>query len=322
MKRLLITGVTGFAGGHVAEALLLREDIEIIGVSRHGKWPEDLQHLSNRIQLLPCDLTEAEDIGEILRDAAPHWILHLAGYASVANAENAGTEAWAGNLTATENLYRAVGQSGGQPKILYVGSGFVYANPNDVVPDETCELRGQNVYAGSKCAADKLSADHCRKGLQIVRARPLNHIGPRQSSEYAVASFARQIALIEAGRQEPVIETGNLAARRDVTDVRDVAQAYVALLNHGRAGEAYNIASERLYSMRAILQRLLGMSSVEVEIRRQERLVRQVDPPVLRINAAKLRRETGWQPGIGLAETLQDTLSYWRTRVEQATLAA
>jgi len=311
---ILVTGATGFAGGHLVEALLQQSGAKIFGVSRGGRWPTCLQHLRNYVTLLPCDLTDPADIAGIVKTVEPQWIYHLAGFANVARAESSSASAWANNVTATRNLYEAVRSWGGTCRILYVGSGLVYAESNDNnVPDEQSPLRGRSVYAASKCAADQLSEEFGRThGLHIVRARPLNHIGPRQSAEFAVASFARQIAAIEQGQQPPWIEVGNLSALRDLTDVRDVVQAYIAMLRGGRPGQAYNVATGQLRSIQSMLEQLLSLSNVQVEVRRLERLMRAGDPAVLRACSAKLRRETGWVPRYSLEDTLRDTLNYWR----------
>jgi GDP-4-dehydro-6-deoxy-D-mannose reductase len=145
-----------------------------------------------------------------------------------------------------------------------------------------------------------------------VRARPFNHVGPRQEPEFAVAHFARQVVAIERGRQEPVLETGDLRPLRDLTDVRDTVAAYLLLLEHGRAGEAYNVASGQGYTMQTVLDRLLSLAGLTVEVRQRTELVRPTEQAAVRADASKLRRETGWEPGFTLDRTLADTMEYWR----------
>jgi GDP-4-dehydro-6-deoxy-D-mannose reductase len=174
-------------------------------------------------------------------------------------------------------------------------------------------LRPDNPYAASKAAADLLSYQYTRHpGLDIVRVRPFNHIGPRQSPQFAVPSFARQLVAIERGRQSPVLETGNLQPCRDLTDVRDIAAAYMLLMERGRGGEAYNVGSGQTHSMQSVLDRLLALSGVSVEVRSKASLIRTTDTAVVRADAGKLRRETGWQPRFTLDQTLRDVLAYWR----------
>src|SRR5262249_23646066 len=150
-------------------------------------------------------------------------------------------------------------------------------------------------------------------GLDIVRVRPFNHIGPRQSAHFAVASFARQIAAIERGRQPPVLETGNLTPRRDLTDVREVVAAYLLLRAKGRTGEAYNVGSGTTHAMQEVLDRLRALSRVPIEVRQRPDLVRATETKAVRADATRLRQQTGWAPRYTLDQTLADTLAYWRT---------
>jgi GDP-4-dehydro-6-deoxy-D-mannose reductase len=313
--RILVTGATGFAGGHLVEALLSQGNERIVGVARHAVWPDVWNHLAGRVELRPCDVGERETLEAILRDVQPERIYHLAGYPHVGRSFQEPEAAWQGNLTATRSLYDAIAHWGGRPRILFVGSGLVYGESEtaDLGWDETCLLRPNNPYAASKAATDLMSYQYTRHpGLDIVRARPFNHIGPHQSPQFAISSFARQLADIERGRQEPVLETGNLQPCRDLTDVRDVAAAYVLLLERGRSGEAYNVGSGQTYAMQTVLDRLIALSGVTVEVRQKANLLRATDAAVIRANTDKLRRETGWSPRFTLDQTLTDTLAYWR----------
>ena len=202
--------------------------------------------MAPHMTLRACDLCDRDAVEAALRDIRPQQIYHLAGYAQVGRSFDEPDVAWSGNLTATRALYEATARWGGRPRILFVGSGLVYGDPDgpDQSQDENCLLRPNSPYAASKAAADLLSYQTAvNPGLDIVRARPFNHIGPRQSSQFAVANFARQAAAIERGELPPVLETGNLGSRRDMTDVRDTVAAYVLLMQKGRSGEAYNVGS-------------------------------------------------------------------------------
>ena len=313
--RILVTGVTGFAGGHLVDALLAHGSDSVVGVSRQGVWPDVWWHLAGKIELRACDLCESAAVEQVLRDVRPQRIYHLAGYPHVGRSFQEPEAAWEGNLLATRRLYDAVARWGGQPRILFVGSGLVYGESEAAAQgcDETCLLCPDNPYAASKAAADLVSYQYTRHpGLDIVRVRPFNHIGPRQSPQFAVSSFARQLVAIERGRQAPVLETGNLQSRRDLTDVRDVVAAYLLLMERGRSGEVYNVGSGLTYAMQTILDRLVALSGVTVEVRQKASLVRATDVPVIRANAEKLRRETGWSAGHTLDQTLTDILMYWR----------
>jgi GDP-4-dehydro-6-deoxy-D-mannose reductase len=318
--RILVTGATGFAGGHLVEALLARaERPQVHGLSRHGTWPAAWQHLAGKIDLRACDAGDTPALEAVLRQTQPEQIYHLAGYAHVGKSIGEPAAAWYGNLTATLSLYEAVARWGGRPRILYVGSGQIYVDPEAPAEsyDEDSPLRPVNPYAASKAAADLASFQWTRApGLDVVRARPFNHVGPRQSPQFAVSHFAQQLADVERGRRPPLLETGNLSPRRDLTDVRDMVRAYVLLMERGRRGEAYNIGTGQTYSMQEVLDRLLARArapgGARVEVRQRTELVRSTDAATVRADAGKLRRETGWAPAWTLDQTLTDMLAYWR----------
>jgi GDP-4-dehydro-6-deoxy-D-mannose reductase len=313
--RILVTGVTGFAGGHLAEALLAPANAELHGLSRRALWPPEWRHLEGRARLWACDMADFRPLADVVGQVRPDAIYHLAGYAQPGKSLNDAAAAWASNLTATRNLYDAVVHWGGRPRILYVGSGLVYgeAKTSERAHTEDSPFRPASPYASSKAAGDLISYEYTRThGLEIVRARPFNHIGPRQSPEFAVGHFARQLAAIEKDHQPPFLETGNLRPERDLTDVRDIVQAYLLLMARGRPGEAYNVASGRTHSMQEVVDRLLTLTSARVEVRQREDLVRSTETAVIRGDSGKLSRETGWAPRYRLEQSLRDTLDYWR----------
>jgi GDP-4-dehydro-6-deoxy-D-mannose reductase len=313
--RVLVTGVTGFAGGHLAEALLALGDRTVIGIARRAVWPDGWHYLDRSVHLSACDVGEQDALEALLREVQPEQIYHLAGYPHVGRSFQEPEAAWEGNLSATRSLYESVARWGGRPRILFVGSGLVYGDSptGEQGCTETDVLWPDNPYAASKAAADLTSYQYTRHpGLDIVRARPFGHIGPRQSPQFAVSSFARQLVAIERGRQAPVLETGNLQPRRDLTDVRDVIAAYLLLMEKGRTGQAYNIGSGQPHAMHTMLKRLIDLSGVRVEVRPKDSLMRATDAAVLRANCDKLQRETGWRPAFALEQTLTDILTYWR----------
>ncbi len=317
-ERVLITGITGFAGGHLAEALLARGGAVVTGVSRRGQWPSEWQHLAGRADLRACDLGDRAAVEAVLREVQPARVYHLAGYAHVGQSLHEPDAAWAGNLAATRSLYDAVVRWGGRPRILFVGSGLIYGDPEvaEQAHDEGCLLRPTTPYSASKAAADLLSYQVTRApGLDVVRARPFNHVGPRQSPKFAVAHFAKQLAAIEQGRQPPPLETGSLSPRRDLTDVRDTVQAYLLLMERGRTGEAYNVGTGQALAMREVLDRLLALSPAQVPVRQRSGLVRTAETLAVRADAGKIGRELGWAPRLTLEQTLTDMLAYWRQTV-------
>lgn len=191
---------------------------------------------------------------------------------------------------------------------------MIYGQPTDGRPvDENCPLRPDTPYAASKAAADLACFQYYRTaGLDVVRARPFNHTGPHQPADFAIPNWARQLAAIERGEQAPVLEVGDLRTHRDLTDVRDVVEAYMLLLEHGEAGEAYNIGSGVSHSMEDVLGRLVALSGLSVEVRTRADLMRPSEQAHITVDAGKLRHRTGWTPAHSLDQTLSDTLAAWR----------
>ncbi len=316
--RILVTGVTGFVGGHLAEGLLADAGAEVHGLGRHADWPPALAHLAGRVRLHAADLADASRVEAVLRDVRPERVYHLAGYASNGQSFREPDAAWAGNLAASRGLYDAVARWGGAPRILHVSSGLVYGAVDDPERplDEAAPLRPVSPYAASKAAADLLAYQVTHSpGLDAVRVRPFNHIGPRQSPQYAVGHFARQLARVERGLAPPRLEAGDLSASRDLTDVRDMATAYRLLMERGRTGEVYNAGSGRAVRMADVLDILRGLIAVPVEVVPRAERMRAVDVGATVTDGSRLRRETGWSPGYTLEQTLRDTLDYWRQAV-------
>lgn len=316
--RILITGITGFVGGHLAEALAAAGGHTLTGISRANGWPPGLGHLTPAVELHEADLLHGPRLEEFIRRSRPEWVFHLAGYANTGASFREPDRCWEDNLTATRSLYDAIARTDIRPRILYASTGLIYGEPDD--PDRPCDerttLKPASPYAASKAAGDLLSYQYTRHpGLDIVRVRLFNQIGPRQSADYAVANFARQIAAIEAGKQPPVIETkGDLSARRDITDVRDMVAAFPLLLERGATGEAYNAGRGETYRIQQLLDRLVAMSRVRVEVRQQPEPGRKADTSVTRADTRKLRQATGWAPRIPLEQSLIDILNDWRKR--------
>jgi GDP-4-dehydro-6-deoxy-D-mannose reductase len=313
--RILITGITGFIGGHLTEALQAEGGHTLIGLSRVGSWPPALAHLTGAAQLHAVDLVDGPPVESIIRDVKPEWLFHLAGYANTGKSFHEPDRCWSDNLGVTRTLYDAIHRSGVRPRILFVSTGLVYGDPEspDEEIDERAVLRPASPYAASKAAADLLSYQYTRSpGLDVVRVRLFSQIGPRQSTDYATANWARQIAAAEAGKQLPVIETGDLSSWRDLTDVRDVVAAFRLLIERGRSGEVYNAGRGRTWRIQEVLDRLIGMARVKVTVRQRVESGRKSDTAVTRVNARKLCETTGWQPRYELDQSLADILDYWR----------
>ncbi|MFL5341957.1 MAG: GDP-mannose 4,6-dehydratase [Gemmataceae bacterium] len=311
--RILITGATGFVGGHLAEALLARGGVELFGLCRKTSWPPESAHLAAHVPLLTSDLLDSSQVAAIVAEARPNWVFHLAAYAHPGGSLHEPDLVWRTNLDGTRRLLSALSRAD-KPRILFVSTGLVYGNA-DGPCGEDHPLRPATPYAASKAAAEMAAYQATRHpGLDVVCVRPFNHVGPRQTRGYVVPDFASQIAAIEAGRQPPVVETGDLSSQRDLTDVRDMVRAYILLLEKGRTGEVYNCGAGSTVSMQDVLDRLVELAKVRVELRRRAEPRRAAETAVTRADTAKLRRETGWKPQFPLDKTLSDTLNYWRTQ--------
>lgn len=318
MATTLITGATGFVGGHLAELLLDRGD-EVVGTSRTARWAPDAAHLGNLVRLVACDVTDPDAVRRVVREVRPARIYHLAAVANVPASFDDPERTWQVNLDGTRHLYEAVRAEAPDARVLFVGSGMVYGRVSaDRLPiAESVPMAPTSPYAASKAAADLMSFQYADNyGLGVVRVRPFNQAGPRQSCDYALAHFACEIARLESAGGTGELCVGNLDARRDVTDVRDTVRAYAAVLDAAAPGEVYNVASGRAVAMRDVVDRLIRLADVpRVTIRPDPARMRPSDVAVVVGDASALGRRTGWRPSIELDQTLRDTLGYWRHRL-------
>jgi len=316
--RVLVTGVSGFVGGHLAEHLAAAGDL-VVGLSASGQWPAGLAHLARQVRIERCDLSAvaAAELAELVTRKAPEAIYHLAAQANPQASLGDPLGTWALNLGGALNLLEAVKASGVKARVVLVGSGVCYGNPGpEHLPvSEDCPLRPNNPYAASKAAADLLGVQHfLSHGTDVVMVRPFNHAGPRQSSSYVLSALARQVAEVEAGRK-PRVEVGNLDIVRDFTDVRDVVRGYRLLAEKGAPGEIYNLGTGRGTKLADALQTLASLSGRPVEVHVDPARVRPVDQPLLIADPAKLRAATGWEPRFTAEQTLADMLDDWRAAV-------
>src|SRR5262245_44002991 len=304
--RNLVTGVTGFAGCYLADALLARGEV-VFGLSRTG-WPDAWGALAPRVELVEGDLNDSPAVESLLKRIRPTHIYHLAGYPHVGGSFVEPEAAWAGNLGATRSLCESVIRTGLRPRILFVGSGLIYGGQDPDRPrHELMPLMPDTPYAASKAAADLACYQYtCAPGLDIVRARPFNHTGPHQAPQFAISGWARQLVDIERSGLPAILETGNLSTQRDLTDVRDMVLAYILLMEKGSRGEAYNIASGQTYRMQSVLERMVALTGLKVELRQKSDLLRPSEPAAIRVDASKIHRETGWVPRLSLDQTLAD----------------
>jgi GDP-4-dehydro-6-deoxy-D-mannose reductase len=286
----------------------------VVGVSRQAAWSPGWAHLAGAAELHAAELLDGPAVERLVREVRPDWVFHLAGYANPRKSFDEPDQCWSDNLAGTRSLYDAVARSGVRPRILFVSTGLVYGDPDgpEQTFDESAVLRPASPYAASKAAADLLSYQYTRgPGLDIVRVRLFNQIGPGQSTDYFSARFAKQIVEAERGRRA-VIETGDLTAHRDLTDVRDMARAFRLLVERGAAGEAYNAGRGRTWRIGDVLDAMLRIAGVRAEVKSTTPPGYRPETAVTRADTTKLRRATGWEPRFELDRTLADVLDYWR----------
>ncbi len=303
----LVTGATGFAGSHLLDRLADHAPL-IAWYRPKGHPPDPHRHLDWRA----VDLLDAAEVDRAIEDALPTQIFHLAGAPQVAASFRSSVDHLQTNVLGTQYVLEAVRKSGRPCRVLVVTSAQVYQTSDDPI-DESAPLVPGTPYGFSKLAQDQLALRACNDdGMDVVIARPFNHAGPRQSAAYAVSSFARQIARIEAGLAEPELLVGNLDTRRDMTDVRDVVDAYDLMMRSAPAGRPFNICSGRAWRIGDLLDELLHLARVPITVRLDAARLRPSDMPVLQGDATRIRSELGWAPKIRVEQMLSDTLEWWR----------
>jgi len=317
--RVLITGVTGFAGSHLAEYILANKpEAKVYGLVRWRSRMDNVLGIRDKLELHEADLKDYVSLKRSLKDIKPDYIFHLAAQSFVPTSWRLPAETLSINAVGQVHLFEAVLDLGLTPRIQVAGSSEEYGqvSPDEIPMKETNPLRPLSPYAVSKVAQDLLGYQYHRSyGLQVVRTRGFNHTGPRRGEVFVTSNFAKQVAEIEAKKKPAVIHVGNLEAKRDFTDVRDMVQAYWLSLEKGQAGEVYNIGTGRAYAMQEVLDLLLSLSKVKVKVEVDPARLRPSDVPILLPDCSKFVKLTGWKPRIPFAKTLEDLLNYWRERV-------
>ena len=311
---VLITGINGFVGSHLAD-LLVSEGYQVSGIALTRNL-RHLAHVEQQISIAYGDVRNAKEVQNILAEVKPDYIYHLAGSSFVPDAEADPKTVYDVNVLGTLNLLEAARSTHLSATILIVGSGEVYGHvPETALPvNEEYPLKPTSPYGVTKACADLLAYQYATAyQMDVIRVRPFNHIGPRQSEQFVCSSFAKQIVEIEQGIRKPILNVGNLEARRDFTDVRDVVRAYRTLLEEVKGGEVYNIGSNKAWRIGEIVGMLIGASRVKgIALEQQSLRVRPNDIPIMRCDASKAEKAIGWRPEIPIEQTLQDLLNYWR----------
>jgi GDP-4-dehydro-6-deoxy-D-mannose reductase len=320
--RLLITGITGFVGSHMAEYALGHGAL-VFGSSRWRSKTESIEHLRSRVTLIESDLRDLSSVRELIDIVKPTHVIHLAAQSFVGASWQTPAETLSTNINAQINLLESIRTLRLEPRFLAVGSseeyGMVY---EDELPiRETNPLRPLSPYAVSKVTQDLMGYQYFKSyGLPIVRSRAFNHTGPRRGEVFVESNVAKQVAEIEAGLCEPIVRVGDLKPRRDFTDVRDIVRGYWLLLERGEPGEVYNLCSGRAWAIQEVVDFLVAQSTVKgVTVKTDPARFRPSDVMVLEGDPSKIEKATGWKAEIPFERTLTELLNHWRERVRRST---
>lgn len=315
--RILITGVSGFVGRHLVNQLSEYEAAAEI----HGTVIAAEAHYSDsRVTKHIVDLKDSTAVEAIIRQIRPQQVYHLAAMSSPRRSFQIPWETLENNVRSQLNVFLACLSLTHLPTLLVVSSAEIYGpvKAEQLPVNEETPLRPTNPYGVSKVAQDMLALQYfLSHKLPVIRVRPFNHTGPGQGEGFVATDFSKQVARIEAGLQEPVIEVGNLAAERDFSDVRDVVRAYQLLMKQGVPGEVYNVASGKTFSIQQLLEILLSYSKCTIKINKDPSRMLPIDVKVVQGDASRLTALTGWKPEIPLETTLLDVLNDWRNRIAQ-----
>lgn len=320
--RVLITGITGFIGSHLAERLIA-DGHEVHGIAFEAPPHPNLAAIASKVRIHRADLADPDALRDAVAAARPDAFVHLAGQAIPSLAQRDASATVAVNVVGTANVLAALDPFEGT-HLVFASSADVYGVPDHGPIAEDTPVRPTNVYAASKAAAEALVREFGdRDGHPTVILRPANTNGPRQHPGLAASGFARQIAEAEAGQAPPMIRHGRLDSKRDFVDVRDVAAAYVAAIALApERTETYNVGSGEAVSIERILETLVRLARVPMKTELDAERVRPGDATVLALDTSSLRARTGWTPQIPLERSLADLLDYWRAAVARAAVPA
>ena len=300
MKQAIVTGAKGFVGSYLTEHLK-EKGLKVFEGGREN-----------------CDVTQPEQIKQVIEENQPDCVFHLAAIASIKQSNANPVETYRVNLFGAKNLLEAVKEHAPESKVVLVGSSeqYGFVREEEIPIKESQEFRPMSDYAVSKLAADLLGYQYFKNhGLKVVRMRPFNHTGPKRKASFVLSSWCKQVAEMEKGKKEKVLPVGNIETVRDFTDVRDVAKAYHLAAEKGVEGEAYNVCSSQGLPLKELIEKVKEVSGQEFKVERSTGLTRRVDVPRLIGDNSKLAQATGWKQEIPLEKTIEDMLDFWRERV-------
>ncbi len=311
MKKAMIIGAAGFVGGYLIDHLKDDMNWEVYGTKL------EIEKIERKdIEIYDLDVLNKEEIIKIFEKIKPDYVFNLAAQSSVSLSWKNPLLTIDINIKGAINILEAVREiKQYNPKIILIGSSEEYGNvKEDEIPvKEENNLRPGNIYAVTKVCQNMIGKIYSSAyGMDIVNIRAFNHIGPKQVPIFVVSDFCKQVSEIEKDLREPIIYTGNLEAKRDFTDVRDIVRAYSALALNGKKGETYNVGSGKAVSIKEILNIILKNSTKNIEIRRDEKRYRPIDIPIIEADIEKLRKVIDWKPKILLEESVKEILDYWR----------
>ncbi len=316
---VLITGITGFAGSHLAEYILAHHPgVQVHGIIRWRSRMDNVAGILGQVELHEADLKDMVSLKKVLAACRPERIFHLAAQSFVPTSWRLPAETFMINAVGQINLFETILDLKLDPRIQIAGSSEEYGmvHPDEVPMKETNPLRPLSPYAVSKVAQDLLGYQYFKSyGLKVIRTRGFNHTGPRRGDVFVTSNFSKQVAEIEKGKREPVIHVGNLDAKRDFTDVRDMVRAYWLAAEKGEPGDVYNLGTGSVISMHGLLEMLIALSRTKLRIQVDPERLRPSDVQILQADSSKFRALTGWAPTIPFEKTLADLLDYWRERV-------
>ena len=313
-RPILVTGAAGFVGSHLLDVLVERPT-PVVGWYRPDAAPSASR---KGVDWTPIEMLDRNAVGRELSALQPSAVYHLAGAPHVAQSWHNTLETYQGNVLVTHNLFEGLRGCNLRPRVFVSGSATIYRPQSRPIREEDT-LAPSSPYATSKLVQEMLARRAWHEdGLPTLIARSFNHVGPRQDPSFVAASIARQIALIEAERQDPVLQMGNLEPMRDLTDVRDTVRAYVAMMDHAQPGRPYNVCSGRAVAIGRLVDTFIARAQAPVTIEQDRSRYRPNDVPLLVGDHQRLSEDTGWRPQIPLEQTIDDLLEYWRRRVRES----